>query len=171
MDPRGDSVVTSYHFEYGPTSAYGYRTPTSSIPGGAAREASADLDGLTPGVKYHYRLVAENAIGTSTGDHQVFPKESALAPGGGGSPPADLTASGTTTAWDNSAPNVTSYTLTNDPFVVGGRTPVFGSAATGRRHKKGTSFRYALSEAATEERHRLAPVGSPAGQALCRSDA
>ena len=54
----------------------------------------------------------------------------------------------TTSAADTTAPVVSALGLSNDPFVVGGRTPTFGFAAA-RRHKKGTTFRYTLSEAAT----------------------
>ena len=50
---------------------------------------------------------------------------------------------------DTSAPGVSGYGLTNNPFVVSGaRTPTFGVAAV-RRHKRGTTFRYTLSETAT----------------------
>jgi len=56
------------------------------------------------------------------------------------------------------APGVTNYRLTNNPFVVSGaKTPTTGSAAAASttgvvaatRHKRGTTFRYTLSEAAT----------------------
>lgn len=50
------------------------------------------------------------------------------------------------------APVVSGFGLTNNPFVVGrGKTPTFGSAAKARakKHRKGTTFRYTLSEAAT----------------------
>ena len=47
------------------------------------------------------------------------------------------------------APKVTGFRLTNNPFVVSGaQTPIFAHAAA-TRHKHGTTFRYALSEAAT----------------------
>ena len=52
-------------------------------------------------------------------------------------------------------PAVTNYGLTNNPFVVApARTPIVGSTAAtnrkqGKRHKKGTTFKYTLSEAAT----------------------
>ncbi|MDQ6751009.1 MAG: substrate-binding domain-containing protein [Actinomycetota bacterium] len=54
------------------------------------------------------------------------------------------------TAPDTFAPRVSGYRLTNNPFAVGGRTPTFGSAAAKKRkYKKGTTFRYTLSEAGT----------------------
>ena len=40
--------------------------------------------------------------------------------------------------------------MTNRTFVVGGRrTPTFGTAAAKTAHKKGTTFKFTLSEAAT----------------------
>ncbi|MDQ6848680.1 MAG: cell wall-binding repeat-containing protein [Actinomycetota bacterium] len=78
------------------------------------------------------------------------------APGGGGggggvtNPGSGLTTTGTTS--DTTAPGVSSFGLTNNPFTVGGSTPTFGTAAAkkkGKKHKKGTTFRYTLSEAAT----------------------
>lgn len=49
------------------------------------------------------------------------------------------------------APVVSGYRVTNNPFVVSGaKTPTFGSAAArARKHRKGTAFRYTLSESAT----------------------
>jgi len=69
---------------------------------------------------------------------------------GSGSPPSGLTSHGTTGPSDITAPGVSGFGLTNNPFVVGGgSTPTFGSAAKAKKHKKGTTFRYTLSEAAT----------------------
>ncbi len=58
---------------------------------------------------------------------------------------------GTTTAPDTLAPVVSNFGLTNNPFVVSrSKTPTFGfSTAKKRKHKKGTTFRYTLSESAT----------------------
>ena len=65
--------TTSYRFEYGPTTAYGNLTPEESLPAGAAAESvSAALSGLTPGATYHYRLLATNAEGASTGSDATF---------------------------------------------------------------------------------------------------
>ncbi|MDQ6749909.1 MAG: FG-GAP-like repeat-containing protein [Actinomycetota bacterium] len=70
----------------------------------------------------------------------------------GPGPSGSLTSTGMTGGFDTSAPGVSSYGLTNNPFTVGGSTPTFGTAAAkkkGKRHKKGTTFRYTLSEAGT----------------------
>ncbi|MDQ6803549.1 MAG: hypothetical protein M3065_00985 [Actinomycetota bacterium] len=69
-------------------------------------------------------------------------------PGGGGG----LTTTGNTGGGaDTTAPGVSSFGLTNNPFTVGGSTPTFGNAAAKKtkKHKKGTTLRYTLSEAGT----------------------
>ena len=69
LDPRG--LTTTYHFDYGTTPAYGAATPDASAGGGAAL-VSAALSGLSPSTQYHYRLVAVNRDGSSTGADGVF---------------------------------------------------------------------------------------------------
>jgi DNA-binding beta-propeller fold protein YncE len=68
--------ATTYHFEYGSDTSYGLRVPVgrdvSAGVGRAPRPVSAPLSGLQPGVTYHYRLVAENATGTTAGGDQLF---------------------------------------------------------------------------------------------------
>ena len=64
---------TTYSFEYGPTSAYGSETSAAGAgAGGTAQNVSAVLSGLLSGTTYHYRLVATNASGTSTGADATF---------------------------------------------------------------------------------------------------
>jgi dipeptidyl aminopeptidase/acylaminoacyl peptidase len=71
-----DSTVlnpATYFFEYGATTAYGSRTPDAAAPAPVGLQAvSASLDGLRTSVTYHARLVARNAIGTTTGADQTF---------------------------------------------------------------------------------------------------
>jgi hypothetical protein len=74
VDPEG-LPVSSCVFEYGTTSAYGHNAPCSPDPGSGSGSVpvSARLTGLTPGIVYHYRLVAENANGQNlTPDQEVF---------------------------------------------------------------------------------------------------
>jgi WD40 repeat protein len=64
---------TTYFFEYGTTTAYGSRTPDAAAPAPVGMQAvSASLDNLRTSVTYHARLVAQNAIGTTTGADQTF---------------------------------------------------------------------------------------------------
>src|SRR4051812_27278925 len=64
---------TTYHFEYGTTTAYGTSTPDQGPVGGnGGKSASADLTQLAPSTTYHYRLVATNSSGTTQGTDQTF---------------------------------------------------------------------------------------------------
>ena len=68
-----NAVPTSYHFEYGPTTAYGSTTPATDPGAGlGALPVAATVDGLTPGTAYHFRLVASNKAGVSRGYDQTF---------------------------------------------------------------------------------------------------
>ena len=71
VNPRHQ--VTSYHFEYGPTTSYGTSTPTADAGiGTEGRSVEASVSGLQPGTTYHVRLVATNATGTTTSADQAF---------------------------------------------------------------------------------------------------
>lgn len=64
---------TSYHFEYGTTTAYGATTPATDAGSGTnAVAASASVSGLSPSTTYHYRVVASNAAGVAQGGDQTF---------------------------------------------------------------------------------------------------
>ena len=71
VDPRG--AATTYHFEYGTTTAYGLSTASTDAGAGHGQvAASAQLIGLDPGTTYHFRLVATNAGGTAVGEDVEF---------------------------------------------------------------------------------------------------
>ncbi len=66
---------TSYHFEYGPTTAYGTSVPVpdESIGSGSAGvSVSVALSELVKGVTYHFRVVAQNQYGTVSSGDQAF---------------------------------------------------------------------------------------------------
>jgi streptogramin lyase len=70
---RPNSQDTSYSFEYGTTTAYGQLTAAASAGDGAEfTTVSASVGGLVPGTKYHFRVVATNAAGTTIGDDVTF---------------------------------------------------------------------------------------------------
>lgn len=57
-----NNANTTYYFEYGPTMSYGTRTNVALAgSGNAPVPVSTQIMGLTPGITYHYRLVASNA--------------------------------------------------------------------------------------------------------------
>jgi hypothetical protein len=73
IDP--DGVDTTYHFEYGTTSAYGTSAPIPAGGVGAGmsdQAASVEVTELQAGVTYHYRVVAVNAASTTSGPDETF---------------------------------------------------------------------------------------------------
>ncbi len=73
VDPEGEKA--EWWFEYGPTESYGFQSPLVP-PKTASAEAPEDvatsLSGLTPGTKYHFRVVAKNGKGETKGADQEF---------------------------------------------------------------------------------------------------
>lgn len=68
-----DGLTTTYHFDYGTTTAYGSSTAPTSVPAGTADvPAIASLAKLSASSTYHFRLVAVNANGTTTGTDELF---------------------------------------------------------------------------------------------------
>jgi hypothetical protein len=65
-------VRTTYHFDYGKTEAYGQQTPEEESERPEEDGEEAVLSGLTPGMLYHYRIVATNSYGTSYGADRTF---------------------------------------------------------------------------------------------------
>jgi hypothetical protein len=71
VNPNG--VSTTFHFEYGLTSAYGLSTsPAGAGNGTASTPCSAALNGLASGAVFHYRIVAGSSAGTSNGQDTTF---------------------------------------------------------------------------------------------------
>lgn len=71
LNPRGSA--TTYAFQYGTTPFYGAQTPVQQGGSGSAVvAASAIVGGLAPGKTYHYRLVATNGGGSTTGADATF---------------------------------------------------------------------------------------------------
>jgi hypothetical protein len=69
----GNASPTNVYFEYGPTTGYGTSTSSAFI-GSSLLSAStgADVAGLAAGTTYHFRAVAVNGIGTTTGPDQTL---------------------------------------------------------------------------------------------------
>jgi hypothetical protein len=81
IDPNNEA--TTYHFEYGPTAAYGTSVPVPEAEVGSEWGdvvVGQQLSGLEPGTTYHFRVVATNATGPSTGVDQTFTTASPLPP-------------------------------------------------------------------------------------------
>ena len=71
INPEGQS--TSYFFQYGRTRSYGAQTLLASAGSTAgAIHVTVAVSGLSSFAGYHYRLIAVNATGASTGGDQSF---------------------------------------------------------------------------------------------------
>src|SRR5207302_4072280 len=73
VNPNG-ATATSCRFEYGTTSSYGLSVPCATLPGSgtSAVAVSAQLQGLSPGTPYHFRIVTSNAGGTGSGTDRTL---------------------------------------------------------------------------------------------------
>jgi hypothetical protein len=71
VNPRG--AKTSYHFDYGTTTAYGDASLYATIPAqNEDQNVSAPLTNLLPATTYHFRIRAENTVGEAVGEDQTF---------------------------------------------------------------------------------------------------
>jgi hypothetical protein len=73
LDPNGSK--TTYHFEYGTTTAYGTSVPVPSGRAGAGMKnvhKSETIHGLEADTPYHFRIVATNGVGTVNGEDRTF---------------------------------------------------------------------------------------------------
>jgi len=72
LQPQG--IATKYRFEYGETPAYGKASPVEYFESTASGPVAAQsaISGLTPNTTYHYRLVAFNSFGITTGSDATF---------------------------------------------------------------------------------------------------
>jgi hypothetical protein len=66
---------TTYQFEYGPTTAYGTKVPSTPgklAPGYHVEAVKAAVSGLKEGTTYHYRIVATSSAGTAYGADRII---------------------------------------------------------------------------------------------------
>jgi hypothetical protein len=70
LDPHG--LATSFHFDYGTTPSYGLTTAPQSRTGNTYLSIGANVSSLTANTAYHFRIVASNSAGTSTGGDKTF---------------------------------------------------------------------------------------------------
>lgn len=70
LNPHG--LATTFHFQYGRTTAYGLTTAPQSQTGNTPRAVSAGISSLTASTTYHFRIVASNMMGTRMGADRAF---------------------------------------------------------------------------------------------------
>ncbi|HSS42400.1 MAG TPA: hypothetical protein VLK37_07590 [Solirubrobacterales bacterium] len=80
-------LATTFHFEYGLTTAYGARVPTTSERAAGSGQApllvAQIVEGLQPATTYHFRVVAHNAAGDTVSADQTFTTTVTPPPGSG----------------------------------------------------------------------------------------
>jgi hypothetical protein len=64
--------ATTFHFEYGTSTAYGTNTPELGAGSNKKQNVSAGITGLAPSTVYHFRLVTTNPSGTARGADATF---------------------------------------------------------------------------------------------------
>jgi len=91
VDPQ--NAATAISFEYGPTDSYGstITASPSELSGIGERSVAAVLTLLVPNTTYHFRVVAESAVGTTRGEDLTF-HTLALAPTVASNAPTAITA-------------------------------------------------------------------------------
>ncbi len=147
-----DGFPATYYFEYGPTAAYGARSPVSTVPENVFGLTISNLvTGLVPGTTYHYRIVLSNAVAQVASEDVAFtPPDFVLT--SGTQFPSGFLVSGV--AWgDYDSDGWLDLLLTGTP------RPTSGNAASGlwRNNRNGT-----LSEVTSRLTPSL-PVASGAG--------
>lgn len=102
-----DGLPVTYRFEYGPTTAYGFQTTTSTAAVTTAPQTVTQaLGNLAAGTTTHYRIVATDAGGTETAGADVA--FTTLVPGPGVGPTtATITSSKLTVKWKKGVPSGT----------------------------------------------------------------
>ena len=71
INPNG--LATTWRIELGTTAAYGATSFSQALSAGTANvNVAFQATGLTPATTYHYRFVAENSAGISTGPNRTF---------------------------------------------------------------------------------------------------
>ena len=112
-----NSAVTTAYFQYGLTTGYGNNTLVTNIAAGTSPVAIAtNITGLQPGATYHYRVVANNLVGSTNGNDVAFTLPAA-------------------------APTVTTLQVTN----VSGTSATFRATVNPNGANTGVSFNYGTS--------------------------
>ena len=134
LDPHG--LPTSVHFEYGNTPSYGLTTAPQNRSGNAFQVVGANVTGLAANTLYHFRVVASNGAGTTTGSDGTF---TTLAPTGS---PVVITNGATNVTTSSGTLNgaLDPHGLTTTVFFQYGITTSYGSA-TPMQTQTGNTYR------------------------------
>jgi hypothetical protein len=133
INPNGSA--TKYWFQWGLSTAYGSTTAVHSLKAGTkAVSVHLTASGLTPDVKYHYRLVAQNGSGTATGADRTFKTTGHPLPVAETQPATGITFSGATLNGlvdPNGQSTPTEFQYGSEPTLTTGVTTVASSTVPG----------------------------------------
>jgi phosphodiesterase/alkaline phosphatase D-like protein len=134
LDPHG--LTTSVHFEYGTTPSYGLATVPQNRAGNTFQAVGANVTGLAANTLYHFRVVASNGAGTTTGSDRTF---TTLTPTG---PPVVITNGATNVTASSGTLNgsLDPHGLTTTVVFQYGLTTSYGSA-TPMQTQTGNTYR------------------------------
>ncbi|MCP4369267.1 MAG: hypothetical protein GY797_14300, partial [Deltaproteobacteria bacterium] len=130
---------TTVTFEYGTTTAYGTTVTADQSPvsGNTDTAVSKAISGLTLNTTYHYRVVGQNASGTSHGADRTFTTSAPAAPTATTNAATSVvvsgaTLNGTVNANNNSTTVTFEYgtTVAYGTVVTADQSPVTGSSST-----------------------------------------
>jgi phosphodiesterase/alkaline phosphatase D-like protein len=140
VNPNGQS--TTAYFEYGTSTSYGTKTAGKSIgSAGSTSSVAIGVSGLSAGTTYHFRIVASNVTGTSTGRDQTFATTGPPAVRTGGTTTTSPTGSTLTGSVDSRGHSTSWY------FEYGTKTSY--GLRTSTRTQSSTSGARSVSEAIT----------------------
>ena len=137
VNPNGQAAT--YAFEWGLTTSYGNEAPlapASAGSGSANVPVSLDLGGLASGTVYHYRVIAFDAGGETTGADQTFTT------GGTAPTPATVTTSAASSITSTSAVlngSVTPGAAPTSCSFAYGLTTSYGSTTSAQQVPAGTT--------------------------------
>jgi hypothetical protein len=154
VNPSGSD--TAYYFQWGLTSAYG-SVGRARFAGHGTRtvDVRTRASGLISGTVYHFRLVATNRFGTSTGDDRTFRTAGHPPAGVSTGPATQLTTTGATvtgtvnpngeaTTWVFQYGTTTAYNLMTYAGTVAASSPSATVAYALTGLTPGTTFHYRL---------------------------
>ena len=152
FNPNGQA--TSYYFEYGPTSNYGYETnPQQAAASSSQGTATDTLSGLNQSTTYHFRLVAISPGGVTLGSDAAFttttpPTVTSTAPTGvnydSGLMTGTVNPQGITTTYYFQYGSTTAYGLQTPPVSAGSGTSSVAVSATATGLLASSSYHYRL---------------------------
>jgi Ca2+-binding RTX toxin-like protein len=155
VNPNGRT--TTYHFEYGTTTAYGTKTSTSSAGNGTGAVAvTKSVSALQPGVTYHFRLVATSDAGTTRGADGTFTTQTVPTITTGAAAnvgPTTATVAGTvnpngrSTSWYAEYGTTTAYGLKTSSRSIGSGTSPVAVSVTLSNLTPGVTYHYRVAAA------------------------